>query len=50
MVIQIAAIIAPAGLVGGYLGAKLMHISPVRLIRLTFVCYLFWAMYSQWTH
>ena len=48
--LHIAATIAPAGLVGGYLGAKLMHISPVRLIRLIFVCYLLWAMYSQWTH
>lgn len=47
--IRIAAIVAPAGLVGGYLGAKLMHISPVRLIRVIFVCYLLWAIYSQWT-
>ena len=47
--IRIAAIIAPAGLLGGFLGAKLMHVSPVRLLRIIFVCYLLWAMYSQWT-
>ena len=45
----IAGLLVPAAIVGGYLGALLMHISPIRLIRTVFICYLLWAGHSQWT-
>ena len=45
----IAGLLIPGAIVGSYLGAILMHISPIRLIRAIFICYLLWAGYSQWT-
>jgi len=47
--IWLAGLLIPGAIVGSYLGALLMHISPIRLIRTVFVCYLLWAGYSQWT-
>ena len=47
--IWIAGLLIPGAIVGSYLGAMLMHISPIRLIRAIFICYLLWAGYSQWT-
>ena len=45
----IAALLIPSAVVGSYLGALLMHVSPIHLIRTAFICYLLWAGYSQWT-
>lgn len=45
----IAGLLIPGAIVGSYLGALLMHISPIRVIRTVFICYLLWAGYSQWT-
>ena len=47
--LSIAALLIPGAIVGSYLGALLMHISPIRVIRTVFICYLLWAGYSQWT-
>ena len=45
----IAGLLIPGAIVGSYLGALLMHISPIRVIRTVFICYLLWAGYSQGT-
>ena len=47
--LRIAALLVPGAILGSYLGALLMHISPIRVIRTVFVCYLLLAGYSQWT-
>ena len=47
--LRIAALLIPGAILGSYLGALFMHISPIRVIRSVFICYLLWAGYSQWT-
>jgi len=44
---RLAGLLIPTGILGGFIGAIIMHLSPIRLIRTIFICYLFWASYSN---